>query len=240
MIYHVLPGDAQVETFKRTNIEGEIIVCRECLIEGETQAANLENFWKIRAEFVGKTYGEDESEYRRKVVAEFEKLQAAPAGSEINLWFEFELFCQANMWFCLSLLENKNTKIFRVAPVVRAEKDIWKGFGALTSEDLQTCFDARIELSENDVALGAKIWRAFQQKNFDELKTLGAIESAAFPRLAEVCQAAIEKQTRPQKTLREITASGENDFEKIFARFKEREGVYGFGDAQVKNILAAI
>ena len=36
-----------VETFKKTNIEGEIIVCRECLIDGDLSAENLEDFWRV-------------------------------------------------------------------------------------------------------------------------------------------------------------------------------------------------
>ena len=58
MIYHVLPGDALVETFEKTNIEGEIIVCRECLIEGDWQAESLEDFWQLRENYLSKTLSE--------------------------------------------------------------------------------------------------------------------------------------------------------------------------------------
>lgn len=236
MKYHVLPGDALAEDFKKTNIDGEIIVCRECLIEGEVKAESLEEFWQTRAAFIGKTYDADEDDYLKNVVAEFEKLQNVTDNSEINLWFEYELFCQANMWFCLSLLQNKKAKIFRVAPTVRTEKDVWKGFGRLSPEDLEKCFVERTEFSAEDVLLGAKLWKAFQEKDYEALKHLGETKSVCFPRLKEVCQAEIEKQTRPQKVLREIISRGETDFSKIFVRFGELEGVYGFGDAQLKNI----
>ena len=237
MKIHVLPGDALVEDFKKTNIEGEIIVCRECLVEGETRAGNLEEFWRAREKFIAAAYGEDDDQYRQTVVAEFEKLLSAPAGSEINLWFEYELFCQANMWFCLALLQNKRAKIFRVAPVVRSEKDVWKGFGDLAKEDLQKCFAERTEFSEADVQLGVNLWRAFQNKDSIELKKLGATDSECFPKLAEVCAAAIEIENRPQAALRKIAAN-EANFENVFAQFSAAEGVYGFGNAQVERILA--
>ena len=35
MIYQVLPGDSLVEGFHKTDIVGEVIVCRECLIVGD-------------------------------------------------------------------------------------------------------------------------------------------------------------------------------------------------------------
>ncbi len=37
-IIHVLAGDSLVEPFKNTNIKGEIVVCRECLIDGDLKA----------------------------------------------------------------------------------------------------------------------------------------------------------------------------------------------------------
>ncbi len=237
MKYHVLPGDALAEDFKNSEIDGEIIVCRECLIDGDLRADNLEDFWNVRARFIESAY--DASDYREKVVGEFEKLRSLPEDSEVNLWFEYELFCQANMWFCLSLLQDKNLKIYRVAPTVRNETDVWKGFGNLEKEDLRKCYAERMEFSEADVSLGAKLWTAFQNKDSAELKKLGSINSQCFPKLAEVCEAAIEIENRPPQKLREIIAT-ETDFKNIFAQFAATEGVYGFGDSQIKRILAEI
>jgi len=236
MKYHVLPGDALFGRFSETEIDGEIIVCRECLIDGDTQADNLEDFWNVRANFIETAYGAND--YREKVIGEFEKLRNLPEESEINLWFEYDLFCQVNMWFCLALLQNKKVKIFRVAPIIKNKTDIWKGFGKLENEDLEKCYAERIEFSETDVQLDAKLWKAFQHKDWKDLKTLGAKESECFPKLAEVCAAAIEIETRPQETLRKITAN-ETDFKNIFAEFSANEGVYGFGDAQIKRVLYA-
>jgi hypothetical protein len=236
MKYHVLAGDALAADFKKSNINGEIIVCRECLVEGDLQSDNLENFWDVRARFIETGYGEAAGSYRKNVVVEFEKLCNLPENAEVNLWFEYELFCQANMWFCLSLLQNNHLEIYRVAPVVRDKNDIWKGFGNLEKEDLEKCYAERIRFSAADTMLGAELWQAFQNKKFDDLKKLGAIKLECFPKLAEVCEAAIEIETRPKETLQKITAD-ETDFNRIFARFGEIEGVYGFGDSQVKRIL---
>ncbi len=239
MKYHVLAGDTLAAEFEKSNIGGEIIVCRECLVEGDLPSDNLENFWDVRAKFIETSYGKSKENYREKVVCEFEKMCNLPENAEVNLWFEYELFCQANMWFCLSLLRHKHLEIYRVAPVVRDENDVWKGFGNLEKEDLEKCYAERINFSAADATLGAELWQAFQNKNFDNLKKLGATKSVCFPKLAEVCAAAIEIETRPKETLRKII-SNETDFNRIFARFSEIEGVYGFGDSQVKRILQAI
>jgi transposase len=60
--------------------------------------------------------------------------------------------------------------------------------------------------------------------------------------LKEVCEAEVDRKQklRPQQTLRQIIERGETDFHKIFSRFWETEGVYGFGDLQVKKMLEQI
>lgn len=240
MKMHVLAGDSLVGTFKQTNIEGEFVVCRECLIEGELESANLSEFWKIRANFIAQNYDENEENYQRNVIDEFEKLQNLNNEDEVNLWFEYELFCQTNMWFCLYLLKQTKSKVFRVQPVVRNEKNVWKGFGDLGKEDLQKCFAARTIFSEEDLALGRNLWVAYRNKNYEELTELAQTKSNCFPKLKEVCAAEIEKQNRPNKTLREIISGGETNFSEIFKLFSEKEGVYGFGDSQVERIYKEI
>jgi hypothetical protein len=240
MKIHVLPGDALAETFKESGIEGEIVVCRECLIEGDLKAESLDAFWRVRAAFIDGAYGDAENSYLQNVAGEFEKLARNAEGGEVNLWFEYELFCQVNMWFCLFLLSEKETEIYRIAPIVRSEKDIWKGFGKSDAEDLRKCFGQRIKFTEADVLLGKNLWKAYQDKDFEQLEKLSRTDSECFPKLKEVCAAEIEKQTRPKKTLEKIISAGETDFGRIFEKFASVEGVYGFGDAQVKRILQEI
>jgi Domain of unknown function (DUF1835) len=241
MKVHVLPGDALAEDFKTCAIDGEIIVCRECLIEGEVKAENIEEFWQIRAEFIETSYGESKEKYFQKVAGEFEKLKnLASNDTEINLWFEYELFCQVNLWFCLYLLHKSEAKIYRVAPSVRNKKDIWKGFGSMKSDDLEKCFAERNEFAESDILLGANLWKAYQSADYETLEKLSETENKCLPYLKEVCRAEIEKNSRPQKVLREIIAAGKTEFADIFPEFSNLAGIYGFGDSQVKNILSAI
>ena len=45
-----------------------------------------------------------------------------------------------------------------------------------------------------------------------------------------------KKQTRPKEILQKIITEGESNFGKVFRKFNETAGVYGFGDLQVKRI----
>jgi len=237
MIYHVLPGDAQVEEFKKTDIEGEVIVCRECLIVGDINAETLPEFWEQRAHFILSEYGEDEIEYHEKVADELAKLLDLDEGDEVNLWFEYELFCSVNMWFCLWLLSETGASVYRVEPIVRSEADRWLGFGKLASDDLKTCFNSRIKLPAEDVALGAALWNAYRKNDNAKLAELSTSVSACFPYLREICEAAIEKDTRPGEIIAEIQFEGKTEFDDLFGEFTRRSGVYGYGDLQVKRLI---
>ena len=85
MIYHVLPGDAQVEEFKGSNIEGELIVCREALISGPIDAETDEQFWNERAQHIVSAYGEDEIIYHEKVADELARLADVDADDGVPL-----------------------------------------------------------------------------------------------------------------------------------------------------------
>ena len=240
MIYHVLPGDSLDETFEKTNLEGEVIVCRECLVEGDLAAENLEDFWLTRENYLSKTYPQVEKSYTENVRSEFEKILNVSPDDVVNLWFEYELFCQVNLWFCLYLLTEKELEIYRVAPVVRNENELWNGFGGLSEDELEKCFGERIRLSKEDIQFGNRLWKAFSTKDFQGLKSLSFEKRENFPYLKETCEAAIEIESRPKEKISEIIEHGEKDFGKVFQKFNETEGVYGFGDLQVKKIYDSL
>ena len=240
MIYHVLPGDAQVEEFKKTKIEGDVIVCRECLIVGDVDADTLPEFWEQRARFILSEYGEDEIEYHEGVANELAKLLDLDKHDEVNLWFEYELFCSVNMWFCLWLLNETKTSVFRVEPIVRSDHDKWLGFGNLVSADLQTCFKQRTRFNAEDIALGAALWNAYRTSDNARFAKLSTKGSACFPYLKNICEAAIEADTRPAEIIAEIQFEGKTEFDEIFSEFTCRAGEYGFGNLQVKRLLRGL
>ena len=166
------------------------------MVEGPVNEDNLDEFWKARAEFHSPG---DRASYIANVVSEFEKLVNIAPGAEVNLWFEYELFCQANMWFCLYLLKDTDAEIYRVAPSVLAESDRSDGFGKLNPDDLKRCFSERTKFSREEVSRGAELWDAFRNDDREKLLELSKTPSPCFPYLGEVGAAAAEKDTRPRE-----------------------------------------
>jgi len=240
MKLHVLAGDSLAAEFKKAAIEGDAVICRECLIDGNLGGELLWDFWKTRASYISSIYSEPEKNYYRKVVGEFLKLVRGDA-DEIYLWFEYDLFCQTNMWFILSLLSKVPLKnLFRVAPLPAGS--IWNGFGDHDAGQLRKAFENRERFTYDETQLGVGLWHAYKNADLSQLEKLSAQNSKCFPYLKEACAAEIErkKNNRPQQTLRDILNRGKKDFAEIFKEFSASEGVYGFGDLQVKLMLNQI
>ncbi|HEY2846616.1 MAG TPA: hypothetical protein VGI80_02300, partial [Pyrinomonadaceae bacterium] len=156
---------------------------------------------------------------------------------EVNLWFEHELFCAVNLWFCLSLVEHSGAAIYRVSPADLSYEDRWNGFG--NAAMLRHSFTHRVRLTEQEIKLGADLWRAFKRRDLEKVLHLTATSSAAYPHLDEGGRAAAGLDSIPAEIIDEIKSEGINNFSEIFLEFRRRAGVFGFGDAQVKNVMAS-
>jgi len=233
-IFHITSGDDLAEHLKEISVDGEIIVCREALVTGPLQSDSLEQFWKIRSEFILKEYNASPKSYYKKVVSEFEKMINIPGGSEVNLWFEDDLFCQVNVWFCISLLsKNKDLKIYRVFPKT-SEKDQWKGFSVSTNSDLEESLRSKVLFKEKDIELALNLWKAHQSQDNILLKQLSEKESDCFHFLEEVID--VHLTQNPEVFIKNLIENGTTDFNLIFEKFQEKLGILGFGDLQVKSI----
>ena len=233
MIYHVLPGDAQVEDFRQTGLQGELLVCREALVDGDVSGETLDEFFNNRAA----VHNEEPAVYDVNVASQFRRLLDVGPTDKVNLWFEHDLFCAVNMWFCLSLLRGSDADIYRVAPVHLSFEDRWDGFGNTNPEILKKCFADRIKFSRSDIELGSELWDAFRRKDVEELSRLSALPQTAFPYLDEVGRAVAEFDSKPLQIVREIKRKGKSDLKEVFPEFRRRAGVYGFGDTQVKRLM---
>ncbi|MCW3116105.1 MAG: hypothetical protein JWM28_187 [Chitinophagaceae bacterium] len=242
MIYNILNGDSLAYSFSDTKIEGDVMVVREGLIDGDLSGDNLHDFWQSRAKYMGLT----KTEYHNNFVKEFEKIMNAPDNSAFNLWFEYDLFCQVNMWFVISIINSLpiKKKVFAVYTsfLDKTNKQFWNGFGLANPDELKVCYANKIPLSEADINLGKDLWKAYKNDNLKELANLSKNQSLAFPYLQEVVKAHVDRfpkdgtKGRPEKVIEDITKNISTDFHTVFKEFWNRESIYGFGDIQLKSL----
>jgi hypothetical protein len=239
---HILNGDALTDRMRSAGFQ-QLIVMRECLVDGPVKATSLEDFWDVRAGYISSTFGGTKEEYYDHVVTELNKLNSINPDSSVYLWFGDDLFCQANMWFIINhLFELGLTKnLYRIFPKILYDR--WGDYGRHTPDDFKELYVNRVHFPDNDIQLGRNLWNAYANADLHTLKQLSATPVNCFHDLAEVVQAHIDRFAqpgRPEKVLQEIMASGKKDFKDIFSEFCKREGIYGFGDDQVKRMLVEI
>ncbi|TRX60615.1 DUF1835 domain-containing protein [Fulvivirga sp. M361] len=238
--YHILNGDALKDQFPKA-IQGEIIVTRECLVEGSVKGDNLNELYTTRAKFLNESYGEcSEQDYHRKVVTEFQKVLNIPQGAEVNLWFEDDLFCQVNFWFMVHLIRlfEKHNSIF----LVRPEKHGPYGFAGLTESMLISIYENRILLTELDQL--ADLWKFYQHNDTKKLLEIAEELESKYPFILAAVRAHMERIPtegslgRPGQSLIQIMKDLETEeFGPVFREFSKREAIYGFGDLQVKRLF---
>jgi hypothetical protein len=243
----LLNGDCLAEQLKDAELPVERIVFREALVSGPLVGATWEEFWESRIEFLTKQYGATALEVQEKTVAEAEKIIGLADGVELSLWFEDDLFCQVNLWFVLKLLsESHNIKIYRVFPPKASSANSWKGFGNASAAALAQAYESKVLFTSSDLALGKTLWEAYLLGDGAQLIALSKSVSPCFRQLAEVCQAHLDRisvdpnERRPEKVILELLAKGITDFDTLFSQFSEREGIYGFGDLQVRGLLESL
>jgi len=238
--YHILNGDSLKEQFPES-IQGEIIVTRECLVDGSVKGKNLTEFFKTRAEFISSNYvGYNKHDYFEKTVPEFQKMQNISDDSDINLWFEDDLFCQVNFWFVINLLNksHSNIQFFLIRPKSHSQY----GFGGLNKSELISIFENRLELTELDKL--ARLWDYYRINDTKKLIESSKHLKNTYPFIFAAVEAHIERIPtdgelgRPSQSLLQIMKELETDeFEPVFNEFNKRESIYGFGDFQVKRIF---
>jgi len=241
--FHILNGDALKAQFPES-IKGTQLVARECLVDGPVKAKDLKELFRKRALFISEFYGDyTAEEYMTDSAKEFELIQAIPNGSEINLWFEDDLFCQVNFWFICHLI-CQNLKDVKVS-LIRPKAHNAYGFGGLNQQELLETFENKIVLEEiEQIAL---LWTAYQNDLLEILKALGQSLQGNYPFIIGAIEAHIERiptrdnPGRPINSLLEIMNELETrEFVPVFREFNKRESIYGFGDLQVKRLYDKI
>ncbi|MBS1530995.1 MAG: DUF1835 domain-containing protein [Bacteroidetes bacterium] len=247
---HILNGDSTAHSFRDTGLEGDVLVWREVFSQGPLiEDISSAEFWKLREQWIGAAFDEDPNDYEKTVVRPLEKLKEPY--EEINLWFEFDLHCQANMLGVMGLLA-KNTslsppKIFLICPESFPGKSNFKGMGELSGEELEYLFDnIREELGEPDFAIAAEAWKLYVAKDADRLEKW--LSESTFWGSLHCLKAALEANVKRLRTnadglnyieqsLLDIYNYGYKSRSEIYQRFWDSEKIYGMGDLEIDIYL---
>lgn len=248
-ILHILNGDAALDGFEQTGLDGDVMVWREVFSEGPLQENILSgSFWSARRDWIEKAFDATDDDYQHKVLDELGKLNSQY--TEINLWFEFDLHCQVNLLGVLEMLSLKTDMsapaiyLICLADCIQFENK--KGLGELNGEQFEELYDARERLNEWELGLAADAWKLYVDNDTAGLEKWLNENSfwGGVPLLKPALKAHLKRLqvnagglSYIEQRLLDIYNSGAKNKIDIYKAFWQSEAIFGMGDSEIDLYL---
>lgn len=242
---HITNGDSLTDYLKELGFKGPFLTWQEMLCEGPTiPAINSEGFFKLRKDFLKSEYGIISEQYT--FTEELKVLDNADDISEINLWFEYDLFCHSNLLAAINLLHQKeiDKPLYLICSGrVKGEKQL-KGLAELSPEQLQKHYKDKVLLTNEDKDLAIALWRTYCGKDHNILKPY-ITQNSNFKYLSNCLKAHLVRFPHQKTGLDRLEENILNLIKDKDIKSKHHllgyilnyQGYYGYGDLQLERII---
>jgi hypothetical protein len=235
---HILNGDSTLTPFVDSGIKGDVVIWREILSEGPAQNTSLEDFFRLRSDYINQLFGESPDIYRERVVKEFYKIVESETYDEIFLWFEHDLVCQVNLLFILNALAaNKHSKIYVIQFFKTEKHKEFKGFGALTGTQIAERFQHRLFMKPSSFEFAVSCWKYYAGIDPFPIQEIIPSIPEEFPFLPSALKAHLQRfpsvkngLNRLQQQLLELLAGQVLSTGVFIQQFLQTESIYGITD----------
>ena len=243
---HILNGEATEATLAQTAISGDRFSFRDALIAGPAPAVNGTEWRRIRATHLAEAYAVDVDQCESDFARQQNVFESFNDRDEVTLWFESDLFCQANLLYVLDWCAHHElrTKLSLICIGEFPGRSNFRGLGELTAPELATLFDKRVEVTSAQLELAARAWQAYRSADPRELERLLQTDTSALPFLNSALKLQLARFPSVRNGLNRIESAGLQllsegftRFVDLFPRFVAAEPEYGLGDAQFWNAL---
>jgi hypothetical protein len=247
-ILHIHNGDSSAEGARQSSLHGEHFAWREALIDGPTPAGVEGEEWRrLRGQHLAEFYEVDPEETVKELLIQEEKLASYADHDEVVLWFEHDLFCQANLIYLINWFSERDlgrTKLSLICVGEFPGRPNFRGLGELNPVELASLFDGRHEVSKTEKTLAVSAWRAYCSPEPTSIQTLLTTDTAALPFLKPALQLHLQRFPsvgnglgRIENRSLEFIHDEVRSFVELFSRFRDVEPTYGLGDSQFWSTL---
>ena len=243
---HILNGGATEAILAQTAIRGDRFSFGDVLIAGPLPAVNGSKWRRLRAEHLADAYGIEVETCEGALERQQEVFESFNNHEEVILWFEADLFCQANLLYVLDWCSHRelSTKLSLICIGEFPGRPNFRGLGELNPEELASLFPARIEVTASQLELAARAWQAYRSDDPRELERLLQASTNALPFLKGALRLQLARfpstrngLNRIENTGLELVSRGATRFVELFSQFVEAQPDYGLGDAQFWNAV---
>ena len=240
---HITNGNSLTDYLRELDFTEDILTWQEMLCEGPTiPAIDSEAFFELRAEFLKSRY--DIEVDSNELQKELSKLDHTEKYTEINLWFEYDLFCHINLLGVINLLHQKevNKPIYLICSGrVKGEKNL-KGLSELSPEQIKNHYNNKTLLAQEDIDLAIALWRTYCGTDHNILKPY-IITKSNFKYMSNCLKAHLKRFPHYQSGLGTLEAHILNLVKQNNVKSQDHllgyclnyQGYYGYGDMQLKR-----
>ena len=239
---HLVSGESITGTLRETSVPGDKVSIDDILMEGPViEGLQSEAAWSQRAEYLERYFTIPKSDYLSGKAKCERILQDSLPHDEIILWFEFDLFCQANLLYLLNWYASRDlgrTRLTLVCP------DVF--LGELPADKLEPLFPSRVEITPSAKQTAQRAWQAFSSDDPRAIEQFLLSDSSSLPFLAPAFRGHLERFPSTtnglgligQRTL-EVLSEGSVAFHKLFPRVNSTPEIrrYGIGDLTLQSYL---
>lgn len=239
---HLVNGDAAAGVLARSGLPGETAVWRDILVEGPVAGgAVAPAAMPGRVAYLAERLAIDPDGYRRVSDEQEAALARAADHDEVVLWFEQDLFCAVNLWYCLARLAVRPpARLSLIFPETAAVR----GLGATAPGDLAALFATRRLLGADVVAAGGAAWAAYASPEPAAMERLLGGE-APLPFLTAAARAHLGRLPSTRDGLNDTeravldAVSASQPFAAVVARVSADDAVrrHGVADVQLAGTL---
>ncbi len=242
---HITNGNPLTDYLRELNFTETILTWQEMLCEGPTiPSIDSEEFFEIRSQFLKEAY--DIEVDTNDLHKELSKLDDVEQYSEINLWFEYDLFCHINLLGVINLLHQKEIKkpLYLICSGrVEGEKHL-KGLPELSPAQIQQHYKNKILLTQDDINLAIALWRTYCGKDHNIFKPY-IVKTSSFRYLSSCLKSHLQRFPQQENglgileenILKIIKEYAINSKHHLLGYALNYQGYYGFGEKQLMRII---
>jgi hypothetical protein len=242
---HITNGDAAAEPIRALGLDGEVMAWKDVLHEGPVPApATLDSLRPIRARFLAGYDSKSAVEIARELEARDRRLGECDRDGEVALWFEHDLYDQLQLAQILDWWAARQGPPERVRVTLAQSNDY---LGLMDGERLRALWQARLEVTDAQMAAAQRAWGAFAQSDPRAIEQV-VREVADLPYLGPALVRHLEEfpavatgLSRTERQILETLVVGSWPFDELFrAAHHDREDPFFLGDATFRARLESL
>ena len=246
---HITNGDDAANIIKESAIQGDVLPWRDTMHYGPFPGElDLDEVSLIRANYFGGDSKDSYLDVERDFKLRNEHLKAASRYQEVILWYEHDLLDQLQILQLLDWFGQNRDQTHQLSMICIdqfAGIDPFRGIGQLSCKQMESLFDSRLPVTEEQISISERGWKAFRAPIPTELEHfIQSDDHQAIPFLNNALLRHLQEYpytsdglNRTERQILTLIANGHQTPNRIFAENMAMETTLFIGDWTTYRIM---